>query len=87
MFLVWVKAHLKIALVDEQVEWYAGILENVPLIWPKSLEFGLPDIFGNAANQNRGSKSIRKLVDESKQPIFVRSLNSSGLLGILGNVD
>lgn len=69
----------RFGLTGEPREWYARILENEPLIWPKGGNWGRRTIFGNAATQIRGSRPIRKLVHESKQPVFVRSRNNSGL--------
>ncbi len=76
----------RLGLTGEPREWYARIQENVSLGWQQGGNSGRRIIFGRAGTPIWGSKSHGKLVHESKQPVFERSLNNSGSIdfGLIG---
>ncbi len=57
-------------------ERYVQLLGKEALIWRKGKNSGRRATYGSAARPIRGSRSIRKLVHESKPPVFARSRNN-----------
>jgi hypothetical protein len=58
-------------------EWYARILENEPLIWPKGGNSGRRTIFGTSSVPIRESEFIGQRVLGPKGPLSGRSRNNS----------